>query len=79
MGYRRNYYSGDPRWITTKYRGTCTRCGGEVSQGSQAYYYPTCKSIYCERCGEQASAEFNCAAQAEDMYCRQYESSYERW
>jgi len=56
----------DPRWITVRYAGKCAQCGSTVKAGARAYYWPADKSMYCEKCGQQASRDFAAAAWDED-------------
>jgi hypothetical protein len=58
-------YAGDPRWITTRYSGTCRRCGERVAAGGRAFYYPYGRTLLCEACGGPAAAEFEEAARLE--------------
>ena len=40
----------DPRWITTRYAGPCSKCGATIPKGSQAFYYPNGRKIYGSSC-----------------------------
>jgi len=68
-------YKGDPFWITAKYPSKCKKCGKEINKGAKAFYYPKGRAIYCDSpdCGQQASREFQAAAEDEDWYMGQYE------
>lgn len=63
-------YSNDPRWITAKFDSICCRCKTKIAKGFDAFYYPKCKSIYCDKetCGKAESANFNAAVFDEEMY-----------
>ena len=43
-------YSGDPYWITARFRSTCS-CGTAINKGDTAYYYPRQRKALCEACG----------------------------
>lgn len=59
---RRRTYKGDPRWINTRFAGTCDGCGAGIERGAVAYYYPNSRTIYGKACG--------CA----DSRCRDFEA-----
>ena len=59
------YYSGDPYWLNAKIAGTCKKCGGPFERGERIFYYPRYKTAYSGKCAEQASREFEAAAQDE--------------
>jgi hypothetical protein len=52
-------YKNDPRWITAKY-GKCKECGCQL-KGKKAFYYPKTREIFCEKCGEKHSKDFDSA------------------
>jgi hypothetical protein len=58
-------YAGDPRWITTRYSGTCRLCGRPVAAGGRAFYYPHGRTLLCEACGGPAASEFEEAERLE--------------
>ncbi len=61
----------DPRWITTRYRGSCSRCGAGIPAGTQAFYYPNGKQLYGKTCcdaAQEAAADFNAAVFDEAQY-----------
>jgi len=66
-------YKGDPYWITLRFLGKCASCGAELPKGSEAFKYKD-GSLYGEACGcgEEASREFSCAADDEDLYMSGY-------
>lgn len=68
MAYRKSHYSGDPRWVTTRFANTCDHrnCGAAIPKDASAFYFPASKSIYCHECGEEESAEFEAARFDED-------------
>lgn len=59
-------YSRDPYWLTAKFDSKCTRkgCDTTITKGQRAFYYPSSKSVLCEKddCGGQASRDFEAAA-----------------
>ena len=60
-------YSGDPRWITTRYTSSCNGCETTIAKGQRAYYTPLGRKTYCEQCGTPRAAEFEGAAFDEDI------------
>ena len=68
-------YKMDPRWIRTRYAGTCARCAAPIPAGSEAYWYPLDRILYCPKaaCGEAEWRSFESAAQDEDTYMSQYQ------
>ena len=61
-------YKGDPRWITARFNSGCDECGATIGKGDDAYYYPLVPCIFCKKCGQARSAEFNAAAFDEAQY-----------
>lgn len=62
-------YSGDPRWITARFNSHCHKCDCTIRRGSQAFYYPKSKSVYCAGpCGQVAESDFLSYAQDEYAY-----------
>jgi len=57
-------YKGDPRWLTSRFPGTCSKCGASVKVGDQVFYFPNGNSVMCAApaCGKAASSEFDSAA-----------------
>jgi hypothetical protein len=66
------HYSGDPYVLTTRYRGHCAGCGGQIPAGAKAWYYPRSKTLYglagypC-KCGDTERTAFHDAAFDESM------------
>jgi hypothetical protein len=60
---------GDPRWITAKFKSTCSTCGGRILAGERIFYYPQSRSVMCNKydCGGKASREFEAMAADESM------------
>lgn len=65
-------YKGDPRWITTRFKGTCAGCQAEIRKGDDAFYFPRTSSLFGKACGcgEQRSAQFEAEAFDEEVGCR---------
>ena len=59
-------YKGDPFWLFAKF-GKCKECGTNL-KGSRAFYYPRTKDIFCEKCGQKHSADFESCKFDEFMY-----------
>jgi hypothetical protein len=60
-------YARDPRWLRTRYPGTCAQCNTTIPTGTPAFYYPVGKKLLCAECGKPASAEFEAAAFDEEV------------
>ena len=65
----RNYYSGDPYWLTLRYPTTCAGCNYYMPKGSQAFRFKN-RKMYGEACGcgTRESEQFEALAQAEAFY-----------
>ncbi len=63
-------YANDPRWIRARFPGTCARCAAPIPKGSEAYWYPLTRDLYCDKetCGRREAREFAAAAADEDRY-----------
>ena len=59
-------YKGDPRWITTRYKGICSKCRKTLQKGARAFHYPNGRDTLCETCGEPAAERFAAEAADED-------------
>ena len=64
------HYKDDPYWLTARF-GQCAKCGDEVT-GKRAFYYPRTKKVFCEKCGESESAQFQSAAFDESVMSGQW-------
>ena len=61
-------YKGDPRWITIRYQGTCSKCRKTLQKGARAFHYPNGRGgTLCETCGEPAAERFAAEAADEDI------------
>ena len=63
-------YKNDPRVITARF-GKCAKCDKNV-QGSQVYYWPKGKEVYCMDCGKSDYRYFLQCKQDEELYNSQY-------
>ena len=48
----RNYYQGDPYWLTARYNSSCNGCKSRVKKGETIFYFPKPKYVYCGDCGD---------------------------
>jgi hypothetical protein len=56
------YNSRDPFWLTSRFAGKCAKCGAQIRKGDRVFYYPSTRSIFCEKrdeCGPAHSREFD--------------------
>jgi len=62
-------HPADPRWLTTKYRGTCASCAGPIPKGASAFYYPRTRQLFCHKqsCGQAEARDFVSHAMDEDV------------
>jgi hypothetical protein len=60
----------DPRWITVKCSGACTKCDAPIKKGERAFYYPIGRMLLGSACGhgEEAQRDFD-AAVADEKNC----------
>ena len=70
----RNHRDTRPRWLSTRYAGTCARCGRAIPKGENALYFPADKKVLCagENCGAQQQRDNDAAAFDEMQYNSQY-------
>jgi hypothetical protein len=47
MSHHLDIRDREPRWVTTKYEGFCTRCGATIPPRSRAIYFPARREILC--------------------------------
>ena len=60
-------YKNDPRMINAKFTSACSKCGCSLKKGTNIYYWPSDRKVYCEKCGEVPYSQFRSAAADEDM------------
>ena len=70
--YYKSSYSQDPKWIKAKFNSKCHECGETISKNEDVFYYPIGKTVYCSKCGEKHSNEFELARQDEDFINSQF-------
>jgi len=63
-------YRNDPRQITAKFTSSCQKCKCKITKGTEIYYWPATRSVYCLTCGDADYRQFILAAQDEDSYSR---------
>jgi len=68
----RNLYKGDPYWIKARFTSYCSECHRVIKTGKKIFYYPKTKDVFCEKCGESESRQFESAAADECFYNNQY-------
>ncbi len=63
-------YSSDPRWITVRYRGTCSGCASPIPVGADAFYFPRTRDLFCSKtgCGQAEALDFASHACDEAVY-----------
>ena len=68
MAYRRySTAARDPFRLTSRYAGTCAKCGEAFKAGDSIFYYPNGKKAYAGKCAEEAQADFNSCLADERM------------
>jgi predicted RNA-binding Zn-ribbon protein involved in translation (DUF1610 family) len=65
-------YKNDPWPLKTKFPSTCAKCGRSLPKGSEAYYWPSSRKVFCPSCGEADYRQFLESAQDEEFYQNQY-------
>ena len=61
-------YKNDPRMITAKFNSVCSKCGCSLKKGTDIYYWPSYRKVYCESCGEADYRQFLSWAADEEVY-----------
>ena len=69
--YRKSY-SKDPKWITAKFNSDCSMCGTSINKDDYIFWFPLCKSVFCENCGIKESNDFQASKQDEDLLNSQF-------
>ena len=75
------HYQGDPYWLTTRFVGTCLKCGKSLRKGTRAWFYPRTRyhrtsRTYCAVCGGPMSREFLAAAEDEAFLSGQFRGGH---
>lgn len=67
-------YKNDPKWISAKFTSRCSKCKEPIFKGQRIFWYPKCKSVFCDSatCGQKEASSFNDAAQDEAIYSGSY-------
>lgn len=61
-------YKNDPRLITAKFASACSKCGCSVKKGTNIYYWPSDRKVYCLQCGAVPYRQFRSAVADEEAY-----------
>ena len=61
-------YKNDPRMITAKFTSACSKCGCSIKKGTDIYYWPSDRKVFCLKCGEVPYRQFRSSAADEDVY-----------
>ena len=61
-----NSYKNDPREIKTRFHSSCTKCAKPLPKGTNAYYWPSSRKVFCLSCGDEDYREFLSHAWDED-------------
>lgn len=61
-------YKNDPRMLTAKFTSACFKCGCSIKKGTQIYFWPSDRKVYCLKCGEVPYSQFRSSAADEDAY-----------
>ena len=61
-------YNNDPYPLKTRFKSICGTCGCSLPKGSDAYYWPSSRKVFCLKCGDKDYREFRALAADEDRY-----------
>lgn len=61
-------YNNDPIIISAKYDSRCKTCRCIIPKGTNCYYWPIGRYVYCLSCGEGPYKAFQSDAADEDVY-----------
>lgn len=61
-------YKNDPRMLTAKFTSVCSKCGCSIKKGTDIYYWPSDRKVFCLNCGEAPYQQFQSSAADEDVY-----------
>ena len=62
------HYNNDPRWITARYAGVCSKTGQAFSAGERVFYYPNGRHTFAGQAAIDAANDFRTCAEAEEYY-----------
>jgi len=65
-------YKNDPYPLKVKFNCNCATCGCKLPKGTNAYYWPSSRKVYCLSCGDKDYREFLSSAADEEWYQNQY-------
>jgi len=60
-------YKNDPRMITARFSSNCSKCKTRISKGTEIYYWPSSREVFCTNCGEEPYRHFLSDAADEDV------------
>jgi hypothetical protein len=66
------HYKNDPRKITARFTSSCGTCNKRIAKGTEVYYFPASKMVFCLDCGEASYNAFLASAADEEWYAGQY-------
>ena len=61
-------YKNDPKKMTAKFKGKCSKCGCEIKKGDNIVYYPINSQAFCSKCGDKEFQSFIESAIDEENY-----------
>ena len=60
-------YQSDPKFMTSRFKGTCHKCGKSIAKGERIIYFPNGKHAYHVPCGQADYDQFSSAAWDEEV------------
>jgi hypothetical protein len=54
--------------LSTKFDSHCSNCNNKLPKGTNCYYWPRDKKVFCIPCGENDYRQFLSSAADEDVY-----------
>jgi len=61
-------YSNDPRQIVAKFSSICCKCKVKIQKGTNIYYWPSSREVFCEKCGDGPYRQFLSSVADEEVY-----------
>ena len=61
-------YSNDPRQMTARFSGQCSKCNAPIKKGAEMYWWPSSRQAMCEKCGEPEYRQFQSSCADEAAY-----------
>jgi hypothetical protein len=65
------HYKNDPFPLKTKFNSKCSKCNCSLPKGTNVYYWPSEKKVYCLSCGENDYCKFLESAVDDEFYQNQ--------